>query len=80
MVMTLWGLGALQVVLEQSFCDLRLRLESCISYSRLGSFACKYEVRIASVVTVLRVSNVLTSVMNEVMCFNIGQLSCILDY
>jgi len=35
-VLTLWGLQALQVVSEQRFCDLRLRHESCILYSRLG--------------------------------------------
>ena len=46
------GLGASQVVWEQRFCDFRLRLESCISYSRLGGFACKCEVWCALVVTV----------------------------
>jgi len=35
-VLTLLRLGASQVVSEQRFCDLRLRPESCISYSRLG--------------------------------------------
>jgi len=33
-----------QVVSEQRFCDLRLRPESCILYSRLGGFVCKCEV------------------------------------
>jgi len=32
----LWVSGALQVVSEQRFCDLRLRHESCISCSCLG--------------------------------------------
>jgi len=48
------------------FCDLRLRPESCISYSRPGGFVCQYEVRCALVVTGLRASNVLLFVLNGV--------------
>jgi len=65
-VLKLWGLGALQVVSEQRFCDLRLRPDSCISYSCLGGFACKYGMWCAWVITVLRASNVLTYVMSEI--------------
>ena len=66
MLLTLRGLGTLQVVLQQGSTTLGCDLSHAFSYSRLGGFTWIYEMCCALVVTVLRASNVLPSVLNGV--------------